>query len=87
MKTKTNLESLQEDMRKKRIDINDGTWHKRVILVRADQLWRESLLGLRTRITAHCLLEKGWSLSRVAIKLQVDLPTLTAWDERRRPLL
>lgn len=41
----------------------------------------------RRRVAAHLLLERGLSLSQVAIKLRVRYAALVEWDRKKRPLL
>jgi hypothetical protein len=40
----------------------------------------------RRFISAHTLLEKGWSVSRVAAHLCIDYSRLKRWDDEHRPL-
>ena len=42
---------------------------------------------LERRVVAHKLLERGWSLSQVAIHMSVRIEALTEWDRRGRPIL
>jgi hypothetical protein len=42
---------------------------------------------LRRLVAAHCLLERGWSLPRVAAHFGIPIDALRTWNDNGRPLI